>query len=397
MRIIFKSIILVGALLLASCGGEGTDPEPRPVVLSKLSVSNSTVTENDNSSTTLDFEVRLSTAADDAVSVAYATSDVTARAGADYEAASDRLVFPAGTISQTISITVYADDEDEADEQFLLTLSDPDNATISVGDAIGTIKNFKVIVDDSGDGYITPLEYDDYTLLWHDEFTDEGLDPNTYTHERGDHGWGNEELQNYTASPDNSFLREGKLHIVAREEGIGNYTSARIITKDKFSFNFGRVDIRAKVPTAQGIWPATWMLGSNFSEVGWPACGEIDIMELVGFEPGTIHGTAHWGQQGWNYSIHEGRAKSLPAGEKYSDEFHVFSIEWQRDRIDWLMDDEPYFTLTKNFVAPETYRFNQDFFLILNVAVGGKWPGYPDATTVFPQEMVIDYIRVFQK
>jgi len=278
----------------------------------------------------------------------------------------------------------------------LLKLSDPQNATISRGDAVGTIENYKVIIDNPGDGYTTPLEYPDYTLLWNDEFTDDVIDPDTYTHELGDHGWGNEELQNYTASANNSFIEDGKLVIEARQEG-NEYTSARIVTRDKFEFNFGRVDIRAKVPTSQGIWPALWMLGANFGDVSWPACGEIDIMELVGFEPNTVHGTAHYGNEGMGYSIHDGRGKTLPNGEIYSEAFHVFSIVWQKDRIEWYMDDEKYFTFTKNSVGSHPWRFNQDFFFIFNVAVGGKWPGSPDATTTFPQQMVIDYIRVFQK
>jgi len=387
--------LILMILVLHNCGGPDM-PEPMPKPLPRLSISGVTGMEAVSGSTQLGFEVKLSSVAESAVTVSYTSKDVTATAGLDYIAAMGNLTIPAGALAGTIVVEVLADTEQEDEEQFILTLSDASGATISGGDAIGTIKDYKVIIDEPGDGYTTPLEYDGYTLLWNDEFTDEEIDLSRYTHELGDHGWGNEELQNYTASPDNSFIDGGKLVIEAREESAGNYSSARIITKDKFEFTFGRVDIRAKVPTAQGIWPALWMLGANFGDIGWPACGEIDIMELVGFEPNTVHGTAHYGSQGLSYSINDGDKKVLQGNAKYSDEFHVFSIEWQADRIDWFMDDQRYFTLTKNAVGNEVWRFNQEFFFILNVAVGGNWPGNPDATTTFPQEMVIDYIRVFQ-
>lgn len=390
-------LILAGAYFLAGCGPGTSTPDPMETPLPRLSIANSTVVETDAGSVDMIFEVTLSSASDKIVTLTYKTSDATAQAGSDYESADDVLSIPAGQQRGEIAIAVLTDTDEEEDEQFLVTISDPTYATISVGDAIGTIENFRVIIDEPGDGYVTPLEYDDYTLLWNDEFTSNFIDPNTYTHELGDHGWGNEELQNYTSSPANSCIEDGKLIIKAIEESPGKYTSARIITRDKFEFAFGRVDIRAKVPDGQGIWPALWMLGSNFGDIGWPACGEIDIMELVGHRPSIVHGTAHYGAQGQGYSNPKGGDITLPNGEKFSEKFHVFSIVWQQDRIDWFMDDQKYFTLTKNAIGSDIWRFNQEFFFILNIAVGGKWPGNPDGTTTFPQQMVVDYIRVFQK
>ena len=395
-----RILILAVALFTFSSCGDNENPEPggnNNTPLSRITISNGNAIETETGSSVMTFDLVLSAASDSDVTVRYKTGDASATAGLDYLAVDDVLTFSSGATTAQISVTILADTEDESDEQFLLTLSEPSNATISIGDAIGTIENYRVVIDNPGDGYSTPLEYPDYTLLWNDEFTSNVIDPNTYTHEQGDHGWGNEELQNYTTSPVNSFIDEGKLHIVAREESPGNYTSARIITKDKFEFAFGRVDIRAKVPTAQGIWPALWMLGSNFSDIGWPACGEIDIMELVGFEPSTVHGTAHYGNQGMSYSFNKGDKISLPGGEKFSEEFHVFSIIWKQDRIDWYMDDQRFYTLTSNGVDGNPWRFNNEFFFIFNVAVGGRWPGNPDGTTTFPQEMVIDYVRVFQQ
>ncbi|MCL4163673.1 UNVERIFIED_CONTAM: hypothetical protein GTU68_065965 [Idotea baltica] len=184
--------------------------------------------------------------------------------------------------------------------------------------------------------------------------------------------------------------------IEARETAGGEYTSARIVTVDKKEFLFGRIDIRAKLPYGQGVWPALWMLGANFPEEGWPNCGEIDIMELVGHEAEKIHGTAHWGPAGQTYSNNHGDSIELD-GEIYADKFHVFSIVWDFNTIKWYMDDTLYFSINQNTVGNQAYPFNQEFFFIFNIAVGGQWPGNPDFTTTFPQRMVVDYIRVFQK
>ena len=395
IQFIIAALVL---LFLSNCGEEmPSDGGGAMMVTPRMSISSATAMEAESGVSQLTFEVTLSSSSQSVVTAEYNTSDATARAGQDYNAASGTVSFAAGSTSQQIIVEILNDSDDEEDEQFLIQLSAAMGATISSGDAIGTIENFRVVVDNAGEGYITPIDRDGYSLVWNDEFTDDEIDLTRYRHEMGDHGWGNEELQNYTSSSANSYMEDGKLIIEAIEERPGRYTSARIVTQDKFEFAFGRVDIRAKVPTSQGIWPALWMLGSNFPEVGWPACGEIDIMELVGFEPNTVHGTAHYGNQGQGFSINQGAGKTLPPGEIYSDEFHVFSIEWQEDRIDWFMDDERFFTLTRNSVGSEIWRFNHEFFFIMNVAVGGRWPGNPDGTTTFPQQMVIDYIRVFQK
>ena len=165
-----------------------------------------------------------------------------------------------------------------------------------------------------------------------------------------------------------------------------------MITKDKFSFKYGRVDIRAALPYGQGIWPALWMLGSNFSSVGWPHCGEIDIMEIVGHEPNKLHGTVHWANENNVHAEYSGET-TLNSGT-FNDKFHVFSIIWNENQIQWLLDDEVYHTVSLS--APALSEFKEEFFFIFNVAVGGNWPGSPDATTAFPQQMIVDYIRVFQ-
>lgn len=158
-------------------------------------------------------------------------------------------------------------------------------------------------------------------------------------------------------------------------------------------FKYGRIDIRAKLPIGQGIWPAFWLLGSNYPVVGWPQCGEFDIMEIVGQEPSTLHGTAHWDNDG-KYATY-GRYKKLPAGETFADEYHVFSIIWNSQTIKWLLDDVQYNVMD---ITPSSLsEFQLEFFLIFNVAVGGNWPGSPDNTTLFPKRMRVDYVRVFQQ
>jgi len=390
-------VILFSSIMFSQCDKPGDSGEGNNnVVVPKISIEGVDALEGNESNSQFEFDVTLSASTTTTVTVDFATQDASAKAGEDYLARSGTLTFEPGDIKETITIEVIGDSEDEEKEQFLVKLSNAVNGTLSVSDAIGGIANDEDIIVNPGDGYSTPLEYEGYELTWHDEFNEPTINPNFYTHELGDNGWGNQELQNYTSSPQNSYIKDGMLCIEAKDEGNNTYTSARIVTKDKFEFVFGRVDIRAKVPGTQGIWPALWMLGENISDIGWPACGEIDIMELVGHEQSTIHGTAHYGAQGQGYSIFKGNHSTLDGGQHYDDEFHVFSIVWESNSIKWYRDDILFHSLIPSDIGNEVWRFNQEFFFIFNVAVGGQWPGYPDATTVFPAKMEIDYIRVFQ-
>ncbi|AFG36805.1 beta-glucanase/beta-glucan synthetase [Spirochaeta africana DSM 8902] len=221
-------------------------------------------------------------------------------------------------------------------------------------------------------------------------------------HANGIPGWGNAELQYYTDSPDNAFIRDNRLVIRAQEEersdqfGRYDYTSARMITQDKLTVRYGRIDVRARLPYGQGVWPAIWMLGSNIPEVSWPRSGEIDIMEMLGHEPYTVHGTIH----GPGYSGGGGIGAAYESESNFSEEFHVFTILWNEDVIVWLVDGDYFHHVTAEYVErfyAADWVFNQEFFFILNVAVGGHWPGYPDDTTSFPQEMEIDYLHVYDR
>ena len=244
-------------------------------------------------------------------------------------------------------------------------------------------------------GATSPMSYNGYTLVWHDEFNGNALSAD-WVHEtgNGNWGWGNNELQYYTSQ--NTTVSGGVLQITAKQEAMGgqNYTSSRIKTQGLKSWKYGRIDIRAALPKGQGIWPALWMLGDNISSVGWPSCGEIDIMEMIG-GPGnndrTVHGTAHWSDNGSHAQF--GDSYTLNSGI-FADEFHVFSIVWNANGITWLVDNQVYNTI--NTTPAQLSEFQEKFFFIFNVAVGGNWPGSPDASTQFPQTMYVDYVRVFQ-
>ncbi|MBT6164152.1 MAG: glycoside hydrolase family 16 protein [Crocinitomicaceae bacterium] len=255
---------------------------------------------------------------------------------------------------------------------------------------------FVRVGDESGDdtGYPAPESYPGMDLVWSDEFDGTTVNLQNWTYDLGSNGWGNNEWQNYTNSSSNSSVSNGALTITARQEG-SSYSSARLKTQGLQDFQFGRIDIRAKLPEGQGIWPAIWMLGINISDGGWPQCGEIDIMEMVGHEASTAHGTAHWGSE-WNFHQYSGSSITLPNGEHFSEEFHLFSVDWQEDQITWYMDNQEFYSIGANQMNGQPYPFNASFFFIMNVAVGGDWPGYPDATTTFPQEMIVDCVRVFQ-
>lgn len=245
----------------------------------------------------------------------------------------------------------------------------------------------------------------DWKLIWSDEFEGAAgtpIDPDKWTCEVGGQGWGNSEHEFYTKSTENVSLDgNSSLAIVARQEtppdsrcwyGTCEYTSARCITQGKVEFTYGRVEARIKIPYGQGIWPAFWTLGSNINEVGWPNSGEIDILENIGKEPKTIHGTAH----GPSYSGGSGIGGDYSMEEDFSDDFHVFAIDWDPDAIRWYVDSNLYFKMTPDDLGNRKWVFDHDFFILLNVAVGGQWPGYPDDTTTFPQTMLVDYVRVYQ-
>lgn len=245
-------------------------------------------------------------------------------------------------------------------------------------------------------GYDHAVEREGWALVWHDEFSGHVLDTTAWTYEVNGDGGGNNELQFYTEFRTNSWVKNGFFNMKAIEEGFKGmtYTSARVITRHKKDFKYGRFDIRAKTPTQQGVWPAIWMLPTNEEYGGWPQSGEIDIMESVGHHEKTVHGTLHYGPR-WPDNKHTGNKIELD--NDLETEFHVYSVEWEDGEIRWYVDDVLFSTKTKEDLAPYPWPFDKEFFIILNLAIGGDWPGAPDESTNFPKYMFVDYVRVYEK
>jgi beta-glucanase (GH16 family) len=242
-----------------------------------------------------------------------------------------------------------------------------------------------------------------YKLVWNDEFDQNSISQLKWEHEVNADGGGNNELQYYTSREENSFVRDGNLVIRAKKETYSggdasrNYTSARLRTRNKGDWRYGRFEIRAKLPYGQGLWPAIWMLPTDWVYGGWAASGEIDIMELLGHEPDKIYGTIHYGGE-YPENQHKGETYTLKDGTFASD-FHIFVLEWEPQVMRWYVDGILYYSTTSWFSANSEYPapFDRRFHLLLNVAIGGNFPGNPDASTSFPQEMRVDYVRVFEK
>lgn len=242
-----------------------------------------------------------------------------------------------------------------------------------------------------------------YELVWHDEFNGSEIDPSKWEYEINADGGGNNELQYYTDRLENSWIEDSVLVIQALKEnytgpeGTRAYTSARLRTKNRGDWKYGRFEIRAKLPCGQGLWPAIWMLPTNWVYGGWAASGEIDIMELLGHEPEKVYGTLHYGGE-WPHNVHTGDFYSLSSGT-FATDFHTFILDWDSTQFRWYVDNILYQTQTSWYSTSHAYPapFDQRFHLLLNVAVGGNWPGNPDNTTSFPQRMEVDYVRVFQE
>jgi beta-glucanase (GH16 family) len=249
-----------------------------------------------------------------------------------------------------------------------------------------------------------------WRLVWNDEFDGAKgavVDRAKWGAEVGGAGWGNRELEYYTDDRKNAYL-DGRGHLIieAFKEtlppefkcwyGQCRYTSARLSTKQKFARSYGRFEARIKLPAGQGVWPAFWMLGDDIDTAGWPSCGEIDIMENIGREPARVHGTIHG--PGYSGANGIGAPFALPGGRRFADDYHTFAVEWETGEIRWYVDGALYETRkTSDLPAGAKWVYDHPFFVILNLAIGGAWPGDPDATTSMPQMMSVDYVRIYER
>lgn len=230
-------------------------------------------------------------------------------------------------------------------------------------------------------------------LIWEENFNSPTLDETVWNYELGNGcpsicGWGNNELQVYTKK--NHFIKDGNLVIKVEKEQSG-YTSTRITTKDKKQFQYGRIEARAKLPLGKGIWPAFWMLGSNISEVGWPKCGEIDILEYVGREPNKVFTSLHT-QDSYGNTINTKKTEI----KEIEEGFHLYAIDWTKDKMEFFVDNQSVYIFSPDIKNENTWPYNQPFYFIINVAVGGNFGGPEVDEKIFPQEFLIDYIKVYQ-
>jgi len=388
MKLLWIFTTLFFGFIINSCDS-GDERKLPSVLIESIQV------EEGNTTNYLEVLLTLTNSVDYDLSVDVRTVDGTAIKGKDYTDLYEIIIFSAGEEQASFAIEIIGDNIPEDNEIFSIRLENPQN--VKIDNSIATVT---IINDDEHiffipeTGYTTPDTYEGMALVWSDEFDGPNINSNNWTFEigTGTWGWGNNELQYY--QEENTSIIDGNLVIEARSQTVenSNYTSSRIITRGKQSFQYGRVDIRAVMPEGQGLWPALWMLGSNHLQVGWPTCGEIDIMEMIGGEErdNVVHGTAHWDQDG---HVSYGQSTTNESG-KLSEEYHVYSIIWDAQSIRWYLDDVNFNTID---ITPEALSaFHDDFYFIMNVAVGGAWAGSPDNTTLFPQWMIVDYIRVFQ-
>jgi beta-glucanase (GH16 family) len=248
-------------------------------------------------------------------------------------------------------------------------------------------------------------DYSEYTeMVWSDDFNGAGTpDASKWAYDTGGGGWGNQEFETYTTSTNNVFQNGGNLIIQAVKEPSGSpaYTSGRILTKGKKDFMFGRIDVRAKLPQGVGVWPAIWMLGSDIDQNNWPKCGEIDIMELRGQNPTEILTTMHFADPAGNHQQAGIPSVKLPDGSSFANDFHTYSVVRSKDQIRFYLDSKLYYTFSSSDTGSNPYPFNNNFFVVLNVAVGGNFLSNPspaaiNSSTTFPQQMQVDYVRYYQ-
>jgi beta-glucanase (GH16 family) len=235
-------------------------------------------------------------------------------------------------------------------------------------------------------------------LIWADEFNYKGLPDSTkWNYEVGGQGWGNNELQFYTANDSsNAFVQKGTLKIKALKQNKENraYTSARLVTKGKAEFTYGKIEIRAKLPSGKGVWPAIWMLGKNIEQAGWPTCGEIDIMEHVGYMPDSVFGTIH--TEAYNHMKGTQKGKGIFIKNPYT-QFHIYTIDWTPEKIDFMVDGKLYNQIKNEHLTTKEWAFDQPFYLIMNLAIGGNWGGKMGVDdSICPAVMELDYVRIFK-
>lgn len=360
-KLLFSAIICFIAIAFVSCSSGGSDDDSPPI-------NNDIIPSN----IVLDIEV---VGADSSNPNGDGSGVVNVQVSAT-DAVRYELKFGNSDLVETTNGMISHTFNDTGINSFLISAF----AYSSTDHSISTFKNVTVFVDNG-----------QYQLVWSDEFNEDGSpDSSKWGYDIGAGGWGNGESQYYTDRSENVIVENGLLKIISNKESFSGseYTSARIKTEGKFDFKYGKVEIRAKLPSAQGTWPALWMLGANFSSVGWPACGEIDIMEQTGWDKSTVLATCHWLDQSSSSNASYGLTTNVSDS---TTNFHIYSMEWTDSYIKMFVDDVEYYVIDLNSSMP----FENNFFLIFNTALGGSLGGTIDST-FSSDTMEIDYVRVYQ-
>ena len=371
-----------------------------PAVMEKPRIEISSINISEGETNETSISVKLTGKLGAPSLVAYEMVSGTANEGEDYENVTGVLTFSDDETShnQSILLQILDDEIYEEEEYFEIHFTSDTLVNLSNDKVIITISDNDIqLTDNDLPGYVTPMEYEGWTFFWGDEFGGDVLNLDNWT-QANSGNWYNNELQYY--KPENSVVENGLLTITAKPESIDNhnYTSSRMWSQHKAFFKYGRIDIRAKLPYSQGLWPALWMMGENKDVVGWPQCGEIDIMELRGNTPYRVTSTIHYKNSSGNHQYPPSYKYDLDSGN-FNDEFHVFSMIWDEDKIQFFVDDNLFNTIIYSSLSyfNNDNPFFKDFYVLMNVAVGGDFGGDPDATTIWPQQMDVDYVRVFQK
>lgn len=347
--------------------------------------------EGSNQNKILDVRVRLNHPTNLPVTVSYSTVDSTARSYKDFIPVDSTLVFNPGETEQTINIQLISDKVTEFTEGFGLRISRVENA-------LGAFQYLPITIYDDDfnnvipatDGFISKDTIEGMQLMFADEFSGTYVNPYIWAYNSPDGTWA-DQIQQYTYSDDNLKVENGLLKITALQKG-SDYTSAGINTMSTISFKYGLLQVRAKMPKGTGLWPSIWMLGKAYSKWGWPNCGEIDIATLNGRQPSQMLGSVDYYLGG--DVLKEGHYDLYGVDDSFADEFHVFSILWQPGQINWYVDNHPYMKFDKATLG-ETWPFDEPFWMVISLAVGGTRVGSPDAGTQFPQTMEVDYIRYY--
>lgn len=394
------SILILFSITFFSLGCKKKEEEviiPKPEISIDL---NKTIVEGDDQQKTVTLKLYLSQEVPEGATptISYYTEHVSAD-GDDYNSISEddaQIVnFSVGERTKNITITINGDEEFESDEEFIVKLTSANGFRLKsdAKEAVVKITNDE-ICEGNCEGYLSPENYAGYELVWSDEFSEVNIDTDKWQWEVNGDGGGNGEEQYYTDRDINSYIEDGKLVLFAQREQYQDheYTSARLNSSGKFSFQYGRIDFRAKVASGTGAWPALWMLGDNFWDEGWPYCGEIDIMEHVGYDAQGLHVNAYFGDQSGGKGDHHGYHR---INEPWSDRYHIYSIEWNENGISYLVDNNEVHSLDHSNVGNYTYPFDQSFFIIMNIALGGGFGGTIN-DNLQNTTMKVDYVRVFQ-